>query len=413
MKSLKLLAAGVLAAACISSATAANLGTVYVTGSSAFRAATISSIQALYDSGTLQTGCVGSPLSSSTYAIFKGTLSSTSDAVTICTDFTGSAAGVQAIVQTTTGGVSSGAANIVGVLFIDPATTLTGSATTGLSTPTYKHAAGIALSDVNFVLTPFTRPTDLVPTEYSGGPVGVIPFFWVKNNGASSSITNLTNQIVKGLAAGGLPLSFFTGTDTDTAKVRIVGRNGDSGTRLTAYEESGYGALTNPQQFAPQGAVQGPGDGTGESAGGGPIASFTKWQAETINGISFPIGAGGFSSGGLLATVMGRTSTAGPIIAYLGKSDAVTAVGLGATVLSYNGVTPEAPSSTLFPSITEGLYSFWSYEHLYYNTQSNAATIGELLGAEIQIPAQAQLSGVDIISMNVNRGAEGQVILHN
>ena len=412
MKIKNLVTAGLLALATAASSYAADLGTVYITGSSAYRAATNSSIQALFQPATLQVGSVGA-LSGATYAIFKGTLLG-GDTAIICTDFTGSAAGVQAIVQTTTNGLVGQPANVPAVKFIDPATSLAAapSSTTALSTPTYTHAAGVALSDVNYYLTPFTRATDLTPNEYSGGAIGVIPFYWVKNNGASASITNISNQVVKGLASGGLPLSFFSGNSADTTTVRIVGRNADSGTRLTAYEEGGYGALTTATQYAPSGATQGT-NGSGQAAGSGDITSFSLWQAETILGINFNAGESGFASGGTLAAVMGRTSSAGPIVTYLSKGDANTAVGLGATVLSYNGVTPEAPStaSSSLTSFIEGKYSFWSYEHLYYNNQTaGTATVAELLGAEVSTTAQSALSGIAMGLMHVNRGGEGTVV---
>ena len=413
MKIKTLFTAGLLALV-TGSAFAADLGVVYITGSSAYRVATVTAIQALYKPATLQVGSVGA-LNGSTYAIFKGELLS-GDTVTICTDFTGSAAGVQAIVQTTTNGLTGQPANIPAVKYIDPATVLAAapSSTTALTTPTYTHGSGIALSDVNYYLTAFTRATDLTPNEAADSPVGVIPFYWVKNNGASASITNITNQIVKGLAAGGLPLSFFSGATTGsdlTTQVRIVGRNADSGTRLTAFEEGGYGALTVATQYAPSGATQGT-NGSGQAAGSGDITSFSLWQAETILGLPFAAGESGFASGGTLATVMTRTSSAGPIVTYLGKSDAKAAVTGGATVLSYNGVMPEDPvTATSFPSFTSGKYSFWSYEHLYYNNQTTGTgTIAELLATEVKKPANAALSGIDLASMMVSRGGEGQVV---
>jgi len=415
MKSLKLLAAGLLAAACISSASATNLGNAYLTGSSAFRVATLTAVQNLFTPATLQQGCVGASLTGSTYAIFKGTLAGTSNTVTIVTDFTGSASGVQAVVQTTTNGIP-GTANIVQLAFLDPATSLAAapSTTTGLTLGSFTHAAGIAMSDVNFSLTPFTRPTDLTPNEAASSPVGVIQFYWLKNNGASASISDLSNQVAKGLAAGGLPLSFFSGNQSDVStQVRIVGRNPDSGTRLTAYEECGYGALTAAAQYFPSGATAGT-NGVGQAAGSGDITSLTAWQAETINGINYSAGQSGFASGGTLANVMIRTSSAGPIICYLGKSDAANAIAGGATILSYNGVLPEAPSATSFPSFTNGKYSYWSSEHLYYNNQSTGTgTVAELLATGIAVPAVAGLSGIANGDMNVNRGGEGQVIVPN
>lgn len=405
MKSFKLLAAGLLAASTLVSAFAADLGTVYITGSSAFRASTHNACVALFTSGSVQYGYSGSDITAATYGIFKGTLNDGSgDTATIVTSFNGSAAGIQAIVQTTTGGVSGGPADIPLIGFIDPATTLAANpgVSTGLSN-SVTHAADVALSDVRVELTPFMRDSDNVALEAGDSPVGVIQFYWLKNNGASASISNVTHQMVKAAASGSLRLSFFTGNDADTTAVRIVGRNPDSGTRLTAFEEAGYGALTTATQYLPSGA-------TTTTAGSGDITSFSLWPAETVLGIPFAAGNSGYSSGGTLRDVMKRTSSAGPIITYLGRSDAVNAVGGSAVILSYNGVVPETVAP--FTSFINGTYPFWSYEHLYYNdVNPSASAVAELLATEIK-NNQAGASGIPIATMNVKRSAEGKAIIH-
>ncbi len=396
MKSLKLLALGLLAAGSMASTFAANLGTVYVTGSSAYRAATHDAIKALFTGASLQYGYSGTDITAATFGIFKGTLASTADTVTIVTSFSGSAAGIQAIVQT--------APAITNIAFIDPATAVSGSGTQNL-TSSVTHAADIAMSDVRVELTPFQRDTDLAAIEGAGSPVGVIQFYWLKNNGADAAIANVTHQMVKAAAADSLRLSFFDGNDAHTTKVRIVGRNPDSGTRITAYEEAGYGGLTPPTQYLPSGA-------TTTTAGSGDITSFTLWPAETVLGISFAAGQSGYSSGGLLRDVMKRTSSAGAIITYLGKSDALNAVGGSAVILNYNGVTPETVAP--YTSFISGKYPFWSYEHLYYNENASDTVIqiGDELSTEMQATAHASLSGIPLTDMLVKRSAEGKVIIH-
>ena len=402
MKFANILAVGAVALASVAPTFAANLGTAYVTGSSAFRASTHAAIQALFTPGSLQYGYSGTDVTAATYGIFKGTLASTADTVTIVTSFNGSAAGVQAIVQTTTGGLPGNPANVPLIGFINPSASVTAAGTQNL-TNTVTHAADIALSDVRVELTPFQRATDLFPLEASDSPVGVIQFYWVKNNGANAAINNVTHQMVKAAGSGSLRLSFFTGVDTDTSLVRIVGRNPDSGTRLTAYEESGFGALSSAVQYLPSGA-------TTTTAGSGDITSFSLWPAESVLGIPFAQGESGYSSGGTLRDVVKRTSSAGAIITYLGKSDALNAVSGGATILNYNGVTPE--TSGTYTSFISGKYPFWSYEHLYYNDNNpDASMVGELLATEIK-NGQATLSGIDIAAMKVKRSAEGKVIIH-
>src|SRR5262249_18000668 len=85
-----------------------------------------------------------------------------------------------------------------------------------------------------------------------GSPVGIVVCKWCAAHGGP--ISNITSQQLRSLYANGRrPLAIFTGLNADEGKLVVaMGRNPDPGTRLTAFSESGLGALTACNQFQPQ-----------------------------------------------------------------------------------------------------------------------------------------------------------------
>ena len=149
---------------------------------------------------------------------------------------------------------------------------------------------------------------------------------------------------------------------------------------------------------------------------GGVITSITAWPAHTVNGISFPVGHSGYSSGGTLATALNTPvdsaarDTFGDkiaLIAYFGVNDAASVNG-GSNNLTYNGVAYSATA------VAEGKYTFWSYEHLMYapTFSGTAKTVADQIGTQIST-VDGTASGVLLSSMNVSRTVEGGVIIHN
>ena len=398
MKLVKTFAMGAVALATIaSSAFAADLGTVRITGSSAFRAASLNAIKALYTTtGTnpLVYGWAGTgSFTGSTYAIFDGNLAG-GDTVRIETNFTGSSAGIQTIAQQSP---------VLTIPFINVARgSLSSGGTSGLATPVTNFAADIAMSDVVVGLTPWSGDGYNGLASPGADPVGVIPFYWVANGNAHASLTNVTNQIVKAAAADSLRVSFFSQNNADSGAVRVIGRNFDSGTRLTAYEEADYGALTTATQFEP-------------TTASGTVTALTKYHAETVLGVAFGLGESGYASGGSVAGVYARPISSGlNFISYLGRSDAKAAVLAGARLLTYNGVS--APLSGVDATdnvpFVNGTYSFWSYEHMYYadSHSGDAVTnIADLVATKIATVTAAN-SGIANGDMKVVRGGEGQAI---
>jgi hypothetical protein len=182
-----------------------------------------------------------------------------------------------------------------------------------------------------------------------------------------------------------------------------MGRDEDSGTRLTSFAESGFGVFGSPVQYV-------------ATVSSGAITSIAPYQAQTILGISYPAGHSGYSSGGTLATTLNSPVAAAArdslnakfaLLAYFGTNDA-NGVNAGANNLTFNGVAYSADN------VREGKYTFWGYEHLMYRSTltGNAKTVADQLAAQIK-NTDAAVSGVLLSTMHVSRTTEGAVITHN
>lgn len=303
-------------------AVAANSQTVVdLTGSTAGRSATHTAILATLSDVTYAYN--GTSASGATRAIYFGKIGATNYIVR--TYWSGSVNGVRDVAQqiqqaeflakTTTG-------TAAGLQLTEPVTKAPASAET---------APEIGFSDVFQSTTAFTSPALVAEDE-----VGVIPFKWYKNKGASAGLTNLTPMLVRGLygSLGTLPLSQFTGLPADAEKtVYGSGRNADSGTRITAMAESGYGVFLGVTQY--------------QFATAGGAVTAANYTADA-----------GYSSGGNIAALLGSTWAEGDIVAYLGSSDWSAAITAGGIEMAWNGV----PYSTT--AVQEGSYTFWGYLHM-------------------------------------------------
>ena len=196
----------------------------------------------------------------------------------------------------------------------------------------------------------------------------------------------------------------LTGTAADsTVYVYAMGRDEDSGTRLTTFAESGFGIFGSPIQYE-------------ATITSGAIASIAAYHAQTILGLSYSAGHSGYSSGGTLATTLNTPVAAAArdalnskfaLIAYFGVNDA-NGVNGGNNNLTYNGVAYSAAA------VQEGKYTFWGYEHLMYRATltGNAKTVADQLATQIKT-TDASASGVLLSTMHVSRVTEGAVITHN
>lgn len=370
--------------------------TIRITGSTAFRAATHQAIGNILSPG-YTVGYSGTSLSGASQAIFTGTTINGGNSVIIKTSWSGSTGGLQTVSQQSP--------------VITVATWLVNSTPSGGSAPAVYDApvtADVAMSDSFQGTTAFTG---IGYTTVRDTIVGIVPFVWTKGSSndpaiaaSLANLTNMTPALAKLLLSSGAPLSMFTGVTADSSiNVYPMGRDEDSGTRVNAFAEPGFGVFGSPIQYQP-------------TIAGGVITAIVPWPANTVNGLSFPIGHSGYSSGGTLGTALNtpidiaaRDSFGSKfaLVAYFGTNDAAKVNG-GNNNLTYNGVAYSAAA------VQEGKYTFWGYEHLMYRPTLSGVTktVADLIGTQI-ITTDATASGILLSTMNVSKSVEGGVIIHN
>jgi hypothetical protein len=235
--------------------------------------------------------------------------------------------------------------------------------------------------------------------------VGVVDFVWVKGISASSVITNLTSANAKLLLGGTLTEDKLGGSSS--VHVYAFGRDEDSGTRIAALADTGYGIHNVVKQYKPSPAT-------------GTITSIALWPATTVDGISYPLGDPGFSGGGALASALLQTNGVAnaEYIGYLGINDATT-VGT-ANWLKFDGKPTTALSAANIASGVENNgYSFWGYEHFLYRG-ANFPASQQLTGTALTVATRIQnqilntdagVSGIPISAMHWHRNSDGGAIL--
>jgi hypothetical protein len=373
-----------LAALTISSAASAQTNIIRISGAQADRNALNAAIGHILNPGYVY-GYAGSTLSGANQVEFRGTTSVGNYPVDIKTSLIGSTGGIQALID-----------NLTLTSWFN-ATNLTASGTSGLTGPTESAPADVTISDSFQGTTLYTSPT-LVDKV-----IGVTPYVWVRNAGAPSTISNITSLVAQALlAAGQIPLSQITGLHSDeTIAATVLGRDENSGARLVAFAESGFGVFTSPFQYQP--II------SGTPGPGGTVTSIQPWPSNTVNGVTYPIGHSGYSTGSALAAALNTpgslAASGGWFISYLAVNDAASVTNQNAGSLTYNGV---AYSPT---AVEGGQYSFWAYTHWMYRTSYSGTpqTIANQISTQIYNVDAAQ-GGVLIGSMNVGRTVEGGVI---
>ena len=374
---------------------------IRITGSTAFRAATMNAIK---NAMTLTAGgdgyaYNGTNFTGASFAIFKGTLTSNPGIghVTVKCNWSGSVAGVRDVVQ----------ANAIG--FPPDSTTVSSGGTTGYnSANNVNETPNVAMSDT------YQGSTKYTSVSLSDNVVGVVPFAWVASFGAPSGITNMTPQLARGLFLGGYTsAALFTNNPADAydqpagTYVYAAGRDPFSGTRLTAFAEGGVGVKSTVVQYYAA--------GTGGTLAAPGISSNTPTEfhiteADVPNSVI--AGDNGFVSGGNLADQMRYTTTSitetnngfGPIkacfITYLGESDANRAVtGSGSSVtgtnsgnakyLTYNGVNGFGGIATTFTGATVD-----GANHVTVSS-TTGLVVGQAVKNSTQIPVDAYITSID------------------
>ena len=369
---------------------------IHIAGSTAYRAATITAIEAaLAAGGSFTYAYVGTPPfvagneKKASEAIFKGNLKINGNTVPVefKTSWQGSIGGVADLVKNLTVGTGGSAYPNGGGGWLANSNLPASGGTVVPSTAPLDPALtpDIAMSDSFQKSTPFTS------TTLSGKIVGVVPFEWVKGRATSlSTLTNITTAQSYALLKGAFT---FNG-----AKVYAIGRDEDSGTRLAAYENASGGKdngdIGNPPYPSVPQQYQ-------FAASGTPAL----WPAPvTVDGFTYTTaGHSGFASGGTLGTTLNGATTV-PYVAYLGINDA------GSVNSGHNGLTFNS-SAYQAANVESGAYTFWGYEHLLFRSTLSGTALLVAQQLETFVAANASVSGVAITSMKVHRNGDGQPIL--
>lgn len=367
--------------------------TVYITGSTAFRAQVYFGLR---DMGlTVQAGAT----TGNNNFNFTGTINNTTigtvtngssgQSVNIICAFTGSTEGLNALINN----VSPVYTNTSGASF------------------SYANGADLAFCDVQEASTVYAGDSinelssvDGLASSFGAG-VAVVPFTWAASADASGLIGNVTPSIVNDIFVNGIEtLNFFNGVAAaSTTNVYLTGRTNDSGTRITAQQTVGFDPAQPVIQYAVGGIVTSVGTGAFQN-----------------------VGNNGYSSGGNVAKALG-VKGAGCAIGYVAFSDAASLAN-GALPVNFEGASPFVgttwtPNSTPwnFAGVENGAYDFWSYEHLYESTKVGStssinANFGpDLINAleyEITHPAVGAVQSADLIkNLNVHRNSDGTDVL--
>ena len=435
MNILKHSIAGLLALAAVSTASADTV--IHITGSTAFRSGTTASIENIMGgAGNFKAAYAGTSggEGAATYSVIQGSVASVPAAgvVTVKCTWTGSTGGVKIVVQnipiqlTTAPNGWMSVTNLPSTNTVLAVSSPSYALDTGLF-PAETQLADVTMEDSAQASTGFTS-TALTETR-----VGIVPFEWVANNGSPTSLSNITPLLAQALLSGGMPLFQFTGDINDTNAVYAMGRDFDSGTRLSELAECGVGVFGSVQQVQP--TVTGT-----AGAAGSNITTLKLWPAATVLNQPFAIGQSGFASGGSLADNLatpGSTTAATPagadglnfgpghLIGYLGRPDATRAckttsiAGNTAHRLTWNGVadwtgpilSSGAPTSFNNAAIQNGTYTLWEYESIAYRStySGNGKAVADKIGQNI-ITTLPSSQGIQLSAMAVSRAVEGGVV---
>ena len=355
---------------------------VYITGSTAARNAGYSALISanVFDTVPTFVGYGSSTAAKCTYMAFSGTItiSGVPTAVIVKCTWSGSEGGIRDISQ----GLSEPFLNDPGVGGVDASNT--GNSSTPSGTQLITNTVDLAMADNDKAFS--KNPNGFI----TGTKVCIIPFVWVKEKGSSTALTNVTDQQIRQALTGGARLALFTGNPADTNYVYVTGRDSESGTRVNALGTSGYGIFTTPFQIQ--------------------VNSNGTMKDQT--GLGDYVGDYGYASGGSVATQMGVDITNIPdpynsranynVIAYLGRSDATSAVNNGGTELSLNGVF-ESPAA-----VKEGFYSFWGNEFVYRKntTTTQAQAVYDKLAAPTGISGNSDgVTTIHLGDMHASRSS--------
>ncbi len=392
---------GCIAALAITGAAQAATFRVYLTGSTAFRAQTNASLAVLYGAEIAKDNAAQG--SANNILFHKLNFPNPGDDTYIKCTWNGSAAGIQAVAA------ASSVANPINLSFYnDAGTSFTDSAKPDIAlSDCYQGSTpfnGVGTRNIGTIAVPNNVQTTYANIEGNAPQiVAVACFKFVASTGFPAGGANMTPQLAQTLyPLGQMPLSQYTGSAADAAiTVNAIGRNLDSGTRITALAESGVGTAAVVSQF--QATENTPGS----------INAYVPYPRELLLGIDTQVaGNSGYASGGTLRGFLTDIVSDGSyFVTYLGTSDAA-AVNAGQVVprgnavdMKYNGTAYSAAA------VKNGQYTFWGYEHLYKRSgiSATAGTVFTQLGAQI-LGVALEPNNVKFVDMAVSRPGDGGLV---
>jgi putative hemolysin len=326
-------------------------------------------------------------------------------------------------------GPATGVSNAANVSFYQ--TNAVGLVTTGINN---SHTTDLAFSDTYQSTSIFNGKVNgvtygaLSGFDNADGIVGVVAFTFVGSTNFPTN-ANVTAQVFNQIAAAGnIPLTLLTGNAADnTNSVYLVGRNVDSGTRLTTLAETTYGVRTPVTTYAVATGFTGGGLTTATLSGTSTTNTLILYPVETIDGISsVSAGNSGYGSGGTLCGLMtnvyaqgaaltvagspARSTGTNFLLGYAGVSDANGKTNGGLVKLPYNGVSYSTNA------IAQGQYTYWGYEHLYVSPNANATAKSFATGLGNQIyatPTSTLSPNLNAGDMQCGRNGDGQIVYSN
>lgn len=409
---------------------------VRITGATAFRTAALNALKAKFDAGTGYTFAhnkAAGAVNSADRATFKGNFPGVAGVTTVRVSHNGSVEGVRAIAVPN---VTNNPFFITDAALASPGGDAGEAANENANVggSTVQQVAKFAYSDVKQSSTPISSPV-LSP---SNSAVGVTLFTMLANEGAPAGLTNVSFQQFKALfSQGTIPLSVFTGVAADVTPVYATGRNDGSGTRTAYMAESQLGITTTVTQFV---ATTSAGNAITKiqkvPAGGATINGvFDATSASTLWGQDLD-GNGGYFSGSVLRIEMGRVTSATQVldadgselapagglhlITWITAADAVPARVAGGKILGWDGSTLDSLntgtvlSAADLAKVTEGQYSAWTFQNLYYNgslsADENTVYTGIKTGIPATLIAAGYVPGIPLTSMHVSRVDDGSPV---
>ncbi len=395
-----------------------------ITGATAFRAAVHNGLKTGFFSSDFQFAHsnASGAFSGAGKSVWKGPVTGQGTVTVRCT-WSGSITGIHAVAVAPTG--STADTTIPNVDFLTDANLTTAAVPTGgeafSKSAVASQTAHMAFSDAYQGSTIYSSPT------LTDEVCGIIPFIWVVNDTSATGANtlarygfdNVTAQFARALMAQGTqPKSLLTGNAADTRTIYGVGRDVGSGTRVVLLAETKYGVFTSLTQFQGAGAAD-------------AVTSLRVWPTGTYpnsTGNDPLPGNGGYTSGGTIATLFANKSDAsfsllaangsslgtapnGHLIAWVGTSDAATAVAGGGAYLKYEGASYTGAADD--DKIKNGQYTAWSNEHIFYSSLTTTAgssqtEVKDLLKASIETNMGS--AGIPYSLMNVFRGEEGGTV---